>query len=269
MARRRTATATAPATDKIDWDNLPDAEDKPRAAFKRRVDAPAEEGIQPRRVEGWEAVEELFTGNSDLDRKKELRLKLDEDNTLIKFLANPPFAVVASHWVDEISEGRKSFRCAGADAGCPLCDDLDNKPRKFAAFHVGAWDPDAKRWDYRVWEAGTTVLKKLRALAADERKGPLDNPRLYVEAKRLGTGLKTEYFVDPIRESDALEDWECTPLKGEALDDLKSDLFEGDWMPEEQDGKLDEVVDMVLQTPAPRAAKSDSRKGGYTEEPPF
>lgn len=260
MARRRTATAelddfSAPA---------PGLEDKP----KRRIDKPADEGEQPRRVDGWEAVEELFTGNSDIDRKKELRLKLEEDQPLlVKFVTRAPFDVLASHWLDEAA-GRKMFRCLG-EKKCPICTDLDDNPRRFAVFHVAVWDPQRKTWNYRVWEVGSKLMKKLKALAKDERKGPLDNPKLYIEASRTGKGLETEYSADPIREGDAKEEWECEPLRGDALEAITQGVFTSDWMEVEKPETLREVVDGILKTKTPSRGESSDDGWGDDDEPPF
>lgn len=136
--------------------------------------------------------------------------KVSEKPQLIKFLdPDGPFAVYSEHWLDEKTEGQRSYTCL--EAGCPLCIKLDNKPKKKYAFSVA------------VITETETVLTKLiatplyfRALHAAHHSpsGPLT--KNYWSTFRRGSMKDTVFTLNPVKGRDLLEDYGVDEAKVEA-----------------------------------------------------
>lgn len=201
--QRRTATAE---------DYTPDAEP---------TDDPVERNGVVSRRRGWGAAEETMKRASSGYASD---FKITDSEQLIKFLEDEPFYSVGLHWVDEITQGKRSFYCL-ADNGedCPLCE-LGDSPRAQSLFNVvplsdenGATEPEVK-----VLAAGPMLTRLIRK-QNDSRGGPLS--RHYWTISKSGGGPKggkVNYNMGVVKEADLAADFAVDPAKThEALDKVK------------------------------------------------
>jgi hypothetical protein len=226
-----------------------DAEEEPAAPRRRR--AAEEEEPAPRRRRaaeeerpaavagsGWDAFDKQRSESGDFAEE----FKPDEEEVLIKFLDDAPIAVYRQHWIERT--GKKSFTCLGDR--CPLCEDLGDKPRGLAAFNViDLSDPESPV--VKVWVVGTIVAETLKNYAKKEKTSPLNRDDLYFSVSRSGKGAKSSTSVNPIKERDLAEDWDCEPLDEETLDALEGRAYEQDDVVQfHSRQQLQEIADEVL-----------------------
>lgn len=147
---------------------------------------------------GWGAAAKLAAAASGEYNKE---VKLSEEETLLKFIGDDPFAVYRQHFIEKLPKGeRKSFTCLEED--CPLCEDLLSKPDRKFAFNVLNLTSEAG-FEHQSLVVGTKLLSQLQAFN-DSRNGPLS--KHYWTIQRNGTGRTTTYVVGVVKAAD-LEDW--------------------------------------------------------------
>jgi len=181
--------------------------------------------------------------------------KPEEKTTyLIKFLQKAPFSTFGQHWVNEITEGKRSFICLDQD--CPLCDDFGHRARAMALFNIVLFEEKQHGRDYvmepvlRVWEAGPQIANEIAAVADDLEARGLDLNDVYVTVRRTSTGSgkskKTHWAIKDIKERDVVDDWKMDPLSDEELDDFESKMFDNTMVKPQTRRELMDVVDALL-----------------------
>lgn len=148
---------------------------------------------------GWDAVDDRIQPVGDFPTD----FRFTEEPQLVKFLEDEPFAVYEQHWIER-PKGKKSFVCIGDN--CPLCDVLGDKPRGKFAFNIFVLSGDVE--GVQILTAPPTLLRQLRKIAEDDRKGPLS--REYWEVSRLGMGPTTSYNLNFVRGRDLEEEWKLS-----------------------------------------------------------
>lgn len=139
--------------------------------------------------------------------------KIGDQPQLVRFLEDAPFAIYEQHWVDRITEGKRSFVCLGAD--CPLCTIANEKPRAKFAFNI--LNLSEEEPTVQILTAATVLGRQLQAANEDPRRGPLT--KYYWAISRQGSGPSTSYTLDRVRASDLADEWE---LDAEQIEDLAS-----------------------------------------------
>lgn len=195
----------------------------------------------PTAMAGWDAMDKIASAAGG-----DLYLKVTEERTVIKILADGPFDVYASHWIDEIEDGSKSVRC-WATPDCPLCRIGDKAKRFSACFDVVSLeDPDHPA--LRVWEAGIKVARQLKDIATDNKRGPLDRADLYFTIRKEQKKKAVEYTLERVKDRDLEEEYGVAPLSQEALAEFVSQRHEfGDTVKETLDEEaMEEIVSLLM-----------------------
>lgn len=155
---------------------------------------------------GWDGFDAVAEQMSDFAAT----LKITEKAQIVKILDAQPVDVYVCHWIDEMEEGTKSFRCPGTD--CPLCD-IGDKAKKFSACFNVVSLADPKNPLLRIWECGVKVARQLKDIAMDDKRGPLNRPDLYFSvSKTQKTQKSVEYHLERIRARDLQDEFGITPL---------------------------------------------------------
>lgn len=130
--------------------------------------------------------------------------KFTEDVQLIKFLSDEPM-VFLQHWVQR--PGKKSFIGWSGD---PL-ERVGNRPERKFAFSVvnlsGEEEPKVQ-----LLTVGVRLFSQLEKLSTAKATGPINRSDLYWAVAKSGTGTKTTYSVQVVKERDLAEDWEIDPV---------------------------------------------------------
>lgn len=139
----------------------------------------------------------------------------DDEQILIKFLDDEPFASFGQHWITT-PKGLRSFTCL--EVSCPLCDSAGDTPRPVGAFNVLLLEEDEEPQLF-VWAAGPHIAQKLEKRAA-AKTGPLTKEYYSVSKGKSGANNKgsTVYEIDVVRSRDLKEEWGITPLRDAELD---------------------------------------------------
>lgn len=149
---------------------------------------------------GWGAAKKAMA-ESGGDFANEF--KVEEDESLIKFLEDEPFASVQQHWVDEITKGKRSFYCPGKKV-CPLCKvGHQAKPQVFFnVVEITGEEPVVQ-----ALVAGPALTKKIEK-EHQGKGGPID--RHYWRISKSGGGKKgpVTYSMSTVKARDLADDYE-------------------------------------------------------------
>ncbi|GHB52606.1 hypothetical protein GCM10010331_45300 [Streptomyces xanthochromogenes] len=235
-------------------DDADDEESRPRRNRRAQQDEGDDEAEERRHrknaaskrgVAGWDEFETTSSsGGTDFEAKAALKLKVTEEQQLLKLLDSAPFDSMGLHYVKEIRTGKRSFRCGGE--ACPLCDDLDHYARKLAYFNVAVFNEDTNAWENRVWEVGVKVGRKLKAINDDKKRGPLDKPSLYVAISKTGMKTATEYHLETVKGRDLDEDWDVDEIDDQTYKSLTEKLYTEQWEHFSTPQELKRVVKRLL-----------------------
>ena len=135
--------------------------------------------------------------------------RFDEDVQLIKFIGNEPMSFM-QHWVNR--PGKKSFISIGE--GDPLVAVGSKPDQKFAFTVLNLSDEDPQ---LQLMIVGVRLCGQLEKLDSDKKTGPLNRPDIYWAVSKTGTGTKTSYTVNPVKERDLAEDWGIDPVAAAEL----------------------------------------------------
>lgn len=147
---------------------------------------------------GWEGAAAL---NQPSGEGFPTELKLNDQFQLIKFIdTNGPFAVYSQHFLQQKTEGKRSYVCIGSN--CPLCNKLHHKPEKKTAFSVvNLTDGNIQRQQL----IATPRLYKTLHAAEFSPQGPLT--KNYWAINRTGKMQQTVYNLMAVKARDLSEDW--------------------------------------------------------------
>lgn len=165
--------------------------------------APTAATTAPSTVEtGWGAADKQLAPSGE---GFPVDLRLSEDFQIIKFIdTNGPFAVYSQHFLQQKTEGKRSFVCLGDN--CPLCVKLRHRPEKKTAFSVvNLTSGEPMR---QVLTATPRLYKTLHA-AEFSPQGPLT--KNYWAINRTGKLQQTVYNLMPVKARDLAEDWGVDP----------------------------------------------------------
>ena len=165
---------------------------------------------------GWAAAEKMQNSTSQYAQ----RLRVTEDQIIIKFLEDAPYATFKQHWVER--SGQKSFTCIADldDRGCPLCK-AGNRPSMKFSFNVALLSKDGEH-SVKSYDVGLRVIDQLKNFDQDPRQGPLG--KHYWVVSRSGKGATSATNHQMLRDRD-LEDWGYTALTDADLKALMRDVY--------------------------------------------
>jgi len=219
------------------------ADDKPA----RRRGGEDEEEKAPRQrgeiASGWDGYEKNRVESSDYAPEfgKLLRENKDTD-ILFKFIDESPFAVYKQHWITRT--GKQSFNCIGK--GCPLCDELGDRPGNKIAFNVvSLHDPEDPK--VMVWTVGQKVADIIKKAAQEKRTSPINRNDLYFAASLTGKkGGSVQTNIEAIKERDLKEDWDTEPLSEEEIAEYFEKAYDDDSIDYPSMKQMEEIVDEQL-----------------------
>lgn len=218
MARELTRRRRAPS-DESAYATTPAAEETaPERPARGRRSAPAAEApaaeSKPKVSKGWGSYTKTAAATKGGDFAPEF--KVDKDETvLIKILDEGPFAVYKQHWIERGIGLKKSFNCLKDDEGqgyCPLCDDLDDKPKARAEVNVIDMMQEPDKQEVLVWKVGSGVGDILANAANESRTSPINKSDLYWAVSKEIKNGNTRYQVVPVKARDLKDDWDTEPL---------------------------------------------------------
>lgn len=171
------------------------------------------------------------------DHPDEFKVAEEDTSYLVKPLEDEPFWSYCEHFVNEITDGKKSFTCGGDE--CPLCDYGEN-PRAYDLFNVAVWDPGANSgdggWVQKFWRATPDPAGKILArsdeLAAGKNPRSLSDADVYLVVSKSKTGKRkggqsfNEFKIDLVKERDLGDDYDADPLSDDEWDEFEGKLFD-------------------------------------------
>lgn len=220
------AQRTAPVEDDEDGDE----EETPRARARK-----AEPSDAPKASGGWGTYSKQKSESGDFPEN----LKITDEQVLIKFLEDEPFVVYKQHWIERT--GKKSFTCL--ENGCPLCDDLGDRPRLQVSFNVVDLSSDP---EIKIWTVGTRVAGQLKKFSQDKKTSPLSKEGLYWAVSKSGKGSDTTYSIVPTKERDLVEDWDIEPLSAAEVQEFEGNVYGPSVVQYQTKKQLREVADESL-----------------------
>lgn len=155
---------------------------------------------------GWAAAKKAVAKSS---KSFATDFRFDEDVQLIKFIGNEPMTFM-QHWVNR--PGKKSFISIGE--GDPLIAVGSKPDQKFAFTVLNLSDEDPQ---LQLMVVGIRLCGQLEKLDSNAKTGPLNRPDLYWAVSKSGTGTKTSYTINPVKERDLAEDWGIDPVAAAEL----------------------------------------------------
>lgn len=218
------------------------------ATLDPTADTGGEEKQYAKPSSGWDAFKSTRAASGGGGGiQKEDWWKPSEDESLVKFLDDEPFAAYFDVWVPAKN---RSYSTLNADN--PLSTKMELRPSPRAVFNILVFEPTGEpkdgvvpgRWESRVLRAAVTLGDKIRAMHEHERHGPIDKHFWEITA----AGTKKNYTVNmvPVKVDDLLEEWGVRPPTDEefaAAEESKrtrQDIYIHD------DAALSEVVKELL-----------------------
>lgn len=202
-----------------------DDEDEPRSSRRSRDDDDDDEPRRGKKVEkssgGWGAwkkqKDELGGYAHDLKVP-------DDDEIVVKFLDDEPFATYADHWITVGSKKNRRTCIAKKDErGCPLCDSLGDKAKAMAAFNVvklvEGEDPELF-----VWAASPGIVSTIQE-KAESKTGPLTREYYSVKKSKKKDG-PVIYVMGLVKGRDLMDDWGITPLSEREIDVIAEKVYD-------------------------------------------
>jgi len=145
--------------------------------------------------------------------------KVTDDERLIMFLEDGPYASFLQHWCDWMPRGsRLSYVCLQED--CPL-DDVDPKPQARVRFNILDCDGDTPI--LVTFETGQQVTDSLDKYCRDE---PLAGRYFAVQMTGQKNNRRTQ--IRPIKVRDLKEDWNFEPLSERDIGKFDDKLWDTD-----------------------------------------
>lgn len=238
LVRRRTAEAapakTYTAVNDVDTENT-EEESAPKRGRRKTLHTDEPKVTKPEVAKGWDAADDAKSGDFPDD------LKIGEDAILIKFLDDEPFAVYKQHWVERA--GKKSW--IHLNEGCPLCDDVGDRPSAKIVFNVIDFS-DLDKPVNVIWTVGSRVATQLKNLNKDKKTGPINRDDIYFSVSRTGKGTKAVTVTTPVKARDLTEDWDVEPLSEEEIDAFDEQAYDSSIVEFHSRKQLEEIADEIL-----------------------
>jgi len=109
-----------------------------------------------------------------------------------------------------VAKSSKTF----ATEGDPLIAVGSKPDQKFAFTVLNLSDEDPQ---LQLMIVGIRLCGQLEKLDSNPKTGPLNRPDLYWAVSKSGTGTKTSYTINPVKERDLAEDWGIDPVAAAEL----------------------------------------------------
>lgn len=198
---RRTRTAPRPETESDDLFAKPDEDEAPNG---KGSNIAKPEG-------GWDALKTLKSqakSNGDFLSWKEQGWKPEEEETLVKFLEDGPFASYYNIWVPA-----KNRSYTTLDPENALTEQHGLRPGTHVLFNVLIAEDDG--WTHKYLRASSMLSELIEKMATHDRHGPLT--KNYWELSASGTKKNYTPVMNVVKERDLQEDWGIEPISEEEL----------------------------------------------------
>jgi hypothetical protein len=160
----------------------------------------------------------------------------------VAFLEEEPFATYNQHWVNEITNGRKSFVCLGEDEDCPLCL-IGLGTRNMDLYNVVDMSGDEPVLRYI--EAGPDLGDRIYERSQEELTRPLNQPGQYFVIKKAKKNRAYAHTVDAVNEDRLERVSDLDPLEDEEIDTFVEDLFDDSVVKRSTRRELQDIADEV------------------------
>ena len=160
--------------------------------------------------------------------------KVIDDEQIIMFLEDGPYASFLQHWCDWVGRGqRQSYVCLQED--CPL-DEVDPKPSARVRFNVLDCNGDTPI--LVTFECGVSVTDSLDKYSKDE---PLAGRYFAVQMTGSKNNRRTQ--IRPIKVRDLKEDWDFEPLSEKDIEKFDDKLWDSTALEVDSRSELRKVAD--------------------------
>lgn len=204
MARRVRNNSSTAVADKDELFNRPEKDDDSKKSNTAKPSG------------GWDTFQKLrdeARSGGDFISGKDDMWKPDEEETLVKFLDDAPFAVYYDVWVPAKN---RSYSTLSVDN--PLTDRLGLKAQPRVLFNILIFEvvgedkngEDVWGWTLKVLRASTMLAELVEKMANHDRFGPLTKG--YWEMSASGTKKNYTPIMNFVKERDLPEDWGVDPL---------------------------------------------------------
>lgn len=163
--------------------------------------------------------------------------KVSDDEGLVMFLEDGPYASFLVHWCDWLPKGQKqNFICLQDD--CPL-DDVDTPSARIRFNVLDCRDATPV---HTTFECGVTITDTLDDYA---KKNPLSGSYWAVAMRGQKRNRRTE--IRPVKVRDLEEDWDFTPLTEEQISRFDAKLWDDTALERSTREELQEVADAATE----------------------
>lgn len=183
---------------------------------------------------GWEGYKRT---KANAPSKWSKLYKVPDEEQLIMFLEDGPYASFLQHWCDFVPKGHKmSYICSQDD--CPL-DEVDT-PTARIRFNILDLGGDVPQ--LTTFECGMTVTDNLNDYCKDE---PLSGRYFAVAMKGQKNNKRTQ--IRPIKVRDLEEDWDFKALSRDDIAKFDPKLWDDSSLERSTNKELQEVADMATE----------------------
>lgn len=159
--------------------------------------------------------------------------KVPDEEQIIMFLEDDPYASFLQHWCDWVPRGQKMSYICSQD-NCPL-DDVDTATAR-VRFNILAFSDVPVHWTY---ECGAIITNTLDEYAKKESLSGR-----YFAISMVGDKTRRTQ-IRPVKTRDLEEDWEITPLTEEEIRRYDSKLWDASSLETSTREELQEIADMA------------------------
>lgn len=142
--------------------------------------------------------------------------KLTDEEVLVKFLDDEPFATYAEHGLfQELKQGQRVWTCLAPEEECAICN-TGHEARAVALWNIVVM-PEEGAPKIKVLKAGPKlegIIEKKAAL----KTGPMSKEYYSLSQTEGKNNGPVEYAVEVIRERDLKEEWKEEPFTNKELD---------------------------------------------------
>jgi hypothetical protein len=185
---------------------------------------------------GWDAfnkLKEQARSGGDYISGKDDTWKPDEEEALVKFLDDVPFAVYYDIWVPA-----KNRSYSTNNDENPLSESLGLKPQPRALFNVLLADDNG--WTLKALRATVMLAELIEKMANHDRHGPLSKE--YWEMSATGSKKNYQPIMNVVRARDLEEEWGVQALTDEDISEYDEKRFTRDMVYTYSDQDLIDVV---------------------------